>query len=1032
MVEINEVKDAGKRIKENLDQDIIDKGEITDTQKDVDLLKKEKDNAPEKEVKEGEKELTAEQKVWTEALKIWNKYSDALKDAIIAYFKPAKTDKVESKIPDIAKDGLNSELITNYIKTLTALKRENTENAENAENKKDAENTERNNRIDAIIKALEKKWGDITRTENEKKTNTLLDMLNSDPTVNSKEKTEALFENNPSMRESIFTNKDKLSDQQKENLNQFLQIYSGCTKTEDGKWTYKGGTVDMTKFSYTITESAGDLNYKTGEKYIQISFDVKSEENKVEKTTKITKDIMFGKEVKVIEEARANKSIESNTAKIAPDKKLTIANIWEMQETWSYQYLRKLVAADKVDLTKSLEWDLLKNIKTYYAWKAEGTEKDLNIENKEDGYYTTIAELVVEKAQAGDAKPLQEYLKHVNSANMDFLWRTPEEQKKNYEILVKAVTLNSNYDANSQVRQDIRTKLLDIQNQVLPEQNIADQLKNWAKEFFKAYGEGIIKLLNFLGIGKSKLLDICKRFGISTKEVDEHYAKMYGLEDKKVNASKEIVEDIDKTYTREKDKAPALDEPGKIQTEFKDNILKFYTVPQQKIFFENMEPTMLQNLITTYNADESHKNSPIKVQDYLIKNGKGKREIKKWANMEGLKAAWTSLMNILVNDKSTWTNIYNANEKIKWRLIKEGSTELTRSDLETQQRKDLQINKPSDIAKYFNYYAFSGKTGDLDYVITETKKVPEKIETPVEKKYTVLKDVNFRKDGDANNIHEILKVNTEITAILDKWQEITSTGKGLQITDKELSNKPFIKVSCNGHIWWIVNDPEFLKTKPAELATTETPEKQADKDKNTTEKFPLSANFTYEDIKSNKDAVVKRYINTMDNFYKTTFWDEFDKISTNTKLTPQVQQQKIQKLWKQHKESKEPEEIINIKSTIAKKIDDYLVKFWWKTNFDKSKSNEFVLQTNEKTLWLWVKNIVQPADKKSLIIGNINALDLTKDPTIVKVGEKVKYGNDQKEWVLVINDKGDPEIKNESWGTNTATLIENLNNIPSK
>lgn len=80
------------------------------------------------------------------------------------------------------------------------------------------------------------------------------------------------------------------------------------------------------------------------------------------------------------------------------------------------------------------------------------------------------------------------------------------------------------------------------------------------------------------------------------------------------------------------------------------------------------------------------------------------------------------------------------------------------------------------MVKYLNYYAFSGKTGDLDYVITETKKVPEKIETPVEKKYTVIKEVKFRPEADPKkDDRTTFKVGEEITSIIEGGKEIERT-----------------------------------------------------------------------------------------------------------------------------------------------------------------------------------------------------------------------------------------------------------------
>ena len=223
MAGLEEIKDAGKNIKENLDQNIIDKEEITSTQKDVDLLKQEKDKVQpqEKENKPKEKETT-EEKVSTEALKIWNKYADDIKDAIIAYFKPEKENKDGKKIPDISKEGLSSELITSYIKTLTTLKREN------ITDKKDTKNTERNERIDVIIKALNGKKQDIIDTKTADEEKTLTDILGAEPTT---ERAKMLFENNETMWQNIFSHTkdgkiDLPDEKEKSNFNQILQLYS--------------------------------------------------------------------------------------------------------------------------------------------------------------------------------------------------------------------------------------------------------------------------------------------------------------------------------------------------------------------------------------------------------------------------------------------------------------------------------------------------------------------------------------------------------------------------------------------------------------------------------------------------------------------------------------------------------------------------------------------------------------------------------------------------------------------------------------
>lgn len=711
-----------------------------------------------------------EQKRKEQAEKILTSHKLEIKNSILGYFK-----KQDVSTPNTWKLEINNIMtlkdvnqITAYqgiIKRLNEWKKEEEKDIDIELNTIDKELWERK-------QSLTDKKNLQEKTDKEKPLN---DLLLADPSM---DRAKIIFENNEPIWNNLFNNtkEGKISlgtKEQQENMESLLKYYSSCTNENWENRKYKDQPMKDFSYEMKIADKENSI-YNDWEKYIQVTFTITTKEGK---TIPIKKDIIFWKRSNVIEEKRA-----------AKEKKLTIKDeqiaseedIKTLQDIWSYERFRNVVKDNKVNLKKSFQWGLIENIKKFYEkWEVTEGWTTKIIENKEDGYYTTIAELVVKEAQAGKTDAIQEYLKHVNKDNMEWLWRNKAEQEKNLKILVNAVNKNPNYNANSEVRKDITGKLTELTTQVFPAQDFLTKAKNWLKPIFDAYGETIIKFLNFLWVGKSTFYKICKTLGIDTKEVDEYYTKAYGLSEEATTASNTIQEDYD-TLEREDD-AASTKQPKKKLKPFDAKTLKIsfnntvntkdhpFLKDKEDLFLKNMNPTLLSNLIDKYNS--KNKNNTIKKQDVLVTNKDNKLSIKK-DGIDKLKWNKTSIIKTLLDDGNTWSYIREANRKITWYVPsdKKWWTEKTRSDLDlsNKNRSDFTINKPVDIVKYLNYYAFSGKDGDLDYVVSESGlSNGEKVDandTPQDKKLTLKNTTDFDNDGKLTKnskdkkIHEVIDV----------------------------------------------------------------------------------------------------------------------------------------------------------------------------------------------------------------------------------------------------------------------------------
>lgn len=551
----------------------------------------------------------------------------------------------------------------------------------------------------------------------------LFDLLSSTPSIenaknlfwdngkwenNKREKTwEALKKNTNNNKfeinkESKIDNTKNLSKEQLErNFEKLVSIYAEKSDTK-------------TTNIQVLTNTKGKL-------YIKVWYEDKT-----------YKDIMFGDDPNIIHEARASELTQEQLTEYATkfknNMKETIQNDSKesMDKNGAHRTLKILLDKGLVnfdDIFKNKDNNILQEI----------DKKNWQEDEVKNWYYTVINDYVVGKADKWkwNIIMLKRYLEVVNKDNIKYLGTETKTQINNYNKLAQTVTetdANGITKTRSEFNDPVTGKeILDtirwLQDQFKEQspQNIQDIIKQSWEKFRNQYGDIIVEILEFFG-GKGFAKNLLgKYYGEYETRINEKYAKKYSLSKEQKDAVKELTKNIknDKKLFEEASKRPSAEEfKEKFDTiNKKDSFTKNITNEQ----FKHMDTKVMSKAIATHNKKyEGDKAEQIDPKDYFVTNSKWWLELNTNIQADQQK----KMVNMIIDDDTTRKSITTANKKIMWEATKnvlgETSKDLSRNDLETNERYKYSINTPKDLSIALTSYLFAGSK-ELDYVITETK-----------------------------------------------------------------------------------------------------------------------------------------------------------------------------------------------------------------------------------------------------------------------------------------------------------------------